>query len=181
MKTHAAYIGLVNPKSPTNVGMVMRAAGCYEAAGVFYTGERFERAQKFATDTKNATRKIPLEQVAQLQDAAAKDALAEGAVLVAIELIEGATPLMDFVHPDNAYYIFGPEDGSIKKELLDHCAHVVYIPTIGCMNLAATVHVVLYDRMAKAGRAVIDERPIAANRDVNNKVTIHPPLTPPTL
>jgi tRNA(Leu) C34 or U34 (ribose-2'-O)-methylase TrmL len=27
---------------------------------------------------------------------------------------------------------------------------VVYIPTVGCMNLAATVNVVLYDRMAKA-------------------------------
>jgi tRNA(Leu) C34 or U34 (ribose-2'-O)-methylase TrmL len=26
---------------------------------------------------------------------------------------------------------------------------VVYIPTTGCMNLAATVNVVLYDRMAK--------------------------------
>lgn len=172
MQTHAAYIGLVNPKSPTNVGMVMRAAGCYEAAAVFYTGERFERAKKFATDTKNASSKIPLQRVEQLQDAIAAQALAEGAVLVAIELIEGATPLMDFVHPEHAYYIFGPEDGSIKKELLDHCAHVVYIPTIGCMNLAATVHVLLYDRMAKSGRAVIEQRPIAANRDVNNKVRI---------
>jgi tRNA(Leu) C34 or U34 (ribose-2'-O)-methylase TrmL len=26
---------------------------------------------------------------------------------------------------------------------------VVYVPTIGCMNLAATVNVVLYDRLAK--------------------------------
>ena len=33
-----AYIGLVNPKSPENVGMVMRAAGCYEVSKVFYTG-----------------------------------------------------------------------------------------------------------------------------------------------
>jgi tRNA(Leu) C34 or U34 (ribose-2'-O)-methylase TrmL len=79
---------------------------------------------------------------------------------------------MDFVHPENAYYIFGPEDSSIKKELLDHCLHVVYIPTIGCMNLAATVHVVLYDRMAKSGRDVIAQRPIAENRDVNNKISI---------
>lgn len=162
-----AHIGLVNPKSPANVGMVMRAAGCYEATTVFYSGVRFERAQKFATDTKDAGRKIALVGVENLLDD-----IPDNATLVAIELIEGATPLMDFVHPDNAYYIFGPEDGSIKKELLDHCQHVVYIPTIGCMNLAATVHVVLYDRMAKSGRAVIDERPIAANRDVNNKIKI---------
>lgn len=167
MHKKSAHIGLVNPKSPANVGMVMRAAGCYEASTVFYSGVRFERAQKFATDTKDAGRKIALVGVESLLDD-----IPDNATLVAIELIEGATPLMDFVHPDNAYYIFGPEDGSIKKELLGHCQHVVYIPTIGCMNLAATVHVVLYDRMAKSGRAVIDERPIAENRDVNNKIKI---------
>ncbi len=167
MHKKSAYIGLVNPKSPTNVGMVMRAAGCYEATTVFYSGVRFERAQKFATDTKNAASKIALVGVNNLLESVPVDA-----TVVAIELIEGATPLMDFVHPDNAYYIFGPEDGSIKKEVLDHCQHVVYIPTIGCMNLAATVHVVLYDRMAKSGREVIEQRPVAENRDVNNKVRI---------
>lgn len=172
MQKPTAFIGLVNPKSPANVGMIMRAAGCYEANGVFYTGERFDRARKFAADTKNAARKIPLEHLDNLQDAMADCGHAEGAVLVAIELIEGAEPLMDFVHPNNAYYIFGPEDGSIKKELLDLCAHVVYIPTIGCMNLAATVNVLLYDRMAKSGSAVIEQRPVTANRDVNNKIKL---------
>lgn len=167
MQKKSAHIGLVNPKSPANVGMVMRAAGCYEAATVFYSGVRFDRAQKFSTDTKNASKKIALIGVESLLDK-----IPDNATLVAIELIEGATPLMDFVHPDNAYYIFGPEDGSIKKELLDHCQHVVYIPTIGCMNLAATVHVVLYDRMAKSGREVIEQRPVVENRDVNNKIRI---------
>ena len=167
MSKKSSYIGLVNPKNPVNVGMIMRAAGCYEADAVFYSGVRFARAQKFAADTKNANRKIALVEVENLLDD-----IPDGAELVAVELIEGATPLMDFVHPDNAYYVFGPEDGSVKKELLDHCQHVVYIPTIGCMNLAATVHVVLYDRMAKSGREVITQRPIAENRDVNNKTSI---------
>ncbi|HTF95752.1 MAG TPA: RNA methyltransferase [Cellvibrio sp.] len=161
------FIGLVNPKSPTNVGMVMRAAGCYEADAVFYSGVRFERARKFATDTKNAQSKIPLTHVENLSNAPVADAK-----LIAIELIEGAVPLMDFAHPKNAYYIFGPEDGSLKKEILDCCDHVVYIPTVGCMNLAATVHVVLYDRMSKSGRAVIAQRPISENRDVNNNIRI---------
>lgn len=145
----------------------MRAAGCYEVDGVFYSGERFNRAQKFATDTKKASNKIPLVHVEDL-----RNANVDGAVPVAIELIEGAVPLMDFVHPDNAFYIFGPEDGSLKKELLEYCQHVVYIPTVGCMNLAATVNVVLYDRMSKSGREVIAQRPIAENRDVNNNIKI---------
>lgn len=167
-----AYVGLVNPKSPTNVGMVMRAAGCYEADGVFYSGERFDRARKFATDTKYAAGRIPLIHVDDLAQAPIKNVELENVALVAIELVEGATPLMDFKHPEQAYYIFGPEDGSLKKEILDCCDHVVYIPTVGCMNLAATVNVVLYDRMAKAGRGVIEDRPIPLNRDVNNKVRI---------
>lgn len=168
MNIPSAYIGLNNPKSPENVGMVLRAAGCYEAQEIFYNGERFDRARKFWTDTKSAGHKIPLTGVDDLLAAAPP-----GATRVAIELVEGAVPLMDFVHPENAYYIFGPEDGSLQKELLEQCVHVVYIPTIGCMNLAATVNVVLYDRMAKSGRAVIEQRPIAENRDVNNKITIN--------
>lgn len=35
---HVVQIGLVNPKSPTNVGGIMRAAGCYQADAVFIRG-----------------------------------------------------------------------------------------------------------------------------------------------
>lgn len=168
MNNSNAYIGLTNPKSPENVGMVLRAAGCYEAQEIFYSGERFNRARKFWTDTKSAGHKIPLTGVDDLFSAAPVDAKR-----IAIELAEGATPLMDFIHPENAYYIFGPEDGSLKQELLEKCDHVVYIPTVGCMNLAATVNVVLYDRLAKSGREVLNQRPVAENRDVNNKVKIN--------
>ena len=73
-----------------------------------------------------------------------------GCIPVAVELVEGARPLPEYTHPDRALYIFGPEDGSLQQEILDWCgAEVVYIPTQGCMNLAATVNVVLYDRLAK--------------------------------
>lgn len=167
MSNSSVYIGLTNPKSPENVGMVLRAAGCYEAQEIFYNGERFDRARKFWTDTKSAGHKIPLTGVNDLLAAAPSDA-----IRVAVELVEGAIPLMDFVHPQNAYYIFGPEDGSLKKEQLEQCAHVVYIPTVGCMNLAATVNVVLYDRMAKSGRDVLTQRPVIEIRDTNNNMKI---------
>ena len=61
----------------------------------------------------------------------------------------GARPLPEYTHPDRALYLFGAEDGSLSQELRDWCEDVVYIPTQGCMNLAATVNVVLYDRLAK--------------------------------
>lgn len=167
MNLSFAYIGLINPKSPENVGMVMRAAGCYEADKVFYTGVRFDRARQFFTDTKNMHEKIPLQR--------AEDLLAtvpEGAKIVAVELVEGATPLIHFQHPEQAYYIFGPEDGSLTQTILDACDHVVYIPTIGCMNLAATVNVVLYDRLSKSVGNAIENRSVTKNRDNNSRACV---------
>jgi len=162
-----AYIGLINPKSPENVGMVMRAAGCYEASKVFYTGKRFDRARQFFTDTKNMHEKIPLQATEDLLGT-----VPAGAKIVAVELVEGAMPLIDFQHPEQAYYIFGPEDGSLTQTILNACDAVVYIPTIGCMNLAATVNVVLYDRLAKAVGSATQDRPILANCDTNSRAVV---------
>lgn len=159
-------IGLINPKSPTNVGGVLRAAGCYNANHVFFTGTRYLNAKKFHTDTKNVIERIPLTPIDSL-----KDAKPEGATVVVIELIEGATPLPEFIHPDNAFYIFGPEDGSISKDILKWCDEVVYVPTIGCMNLAATCNVVLYDRLAKLGGVESSDSTIIQSRDTNNKMS----------
>ncbi|MBQ4833371.1 RNA methyltransferase [Pseudoalteromonas sp. MMG010] len=160
-----ATIGLINPKSPTNVGGVLRAAGCYDAKHVFFTGNRYLNAKKFHTDTKNAAEHIPLTVTTQLSDVTPP-----GAKVVVIELIEGATPLPEFIHPENAFYIFGPEDGSVSKDILKWCDEVVYVPTIGCMNLAATCNVVLYDRLAKLGGIKSSDETIISSRDTNNKM-----------
>jgi len=72
-----------------------------------------------------------------------------GCTPVAVELVDGARPLPEYTHPDRAIYIFGPEDGSLDQSVRDWCEDTIYIPTTGCMNLAATVNVVLYDRLAK--------------------------------
>ena len=165
MSNFNATIGLINPKSPTNVGGVLRAAGCYEVDEVFFTGTRYLNAKKFHTDTKNVLERIPL---TSAEDLALVKPI--GAKVVVIELIEGATPLPKFKHPENAFYIFGPEDGSINKDVLKWCDEVVYIPTIGCMNLAATCNVVLYDRLAKLGGVESSDQTIISSRDTNNKM-----------
>ncbi len=144
MKKNYSCIGLFNPKSPENVGSVMRAAGCYGVNSVFYTGKRYDRAKPFYTDTQKIYETRPLIGVKEL-----KDVIPLGCVPVAIELVEGARSLTTYKHPAQAFYIFGPEDGSLEKEITDFCDDIVYIPTEGCMNLAATVNVVLYDRLAK--------------------------------
>jgi tRNA C32,U32 (ribose-2'-O)-methylase TrmJ len=53
------------------------------------------------------------------------------------------------VHPENAVYVFGPEDGSIPPVFRRHCHRFVSIPSKHCLNLAAAVYIVLYDRNQK--------------------------------
>lgn len=138
-----SIVALDQPKWMVNVGGVLRAAGNYDAAAVVMGGERCRVKQP--GDTMNTSRHKPVLQVDDVFDALPYDCTP-----VAIDLIDGAESLVTFKHPERAFYIFGGEDRTLSKELVDKCEHVVYVPTNRCMNLAATVNVVLYDRMAKA-------------------------------
>ena len=167
MNKTSTRIALINPKSPTNVGAVMRAAACFQVDSVCYTGQRYDRAARFATDTKDASRDIPLTAVTS-----PLDGMSTTMKLVCIELAEGATPLPEFRHPDKALYLFGPEDGTIAQEFIDKADAIVYIPTIGCLNLAASVNVVLYDRLAKTRGYPVGDDLIRRSRDTNNRIKV---------
>lgn len=160
-------IGLSNPKSPTNVGAVLRAAGCFQADSILYTGVRYDRAAAFCTDTQNLSKSIPLTGVSCFLESAPQDAK-----IVVIELAENAVSLADFQHPENAFYIFGPEDGTVKQKVVNQADSVVYIPTRGCLNLAATVNIVLYDRLAKSNQPEEGNELIRQSRDMNNRLKV---------
>ncbi len=162
-------IGLVNPKSPTNVGSVMRAAGCYSVDKVLYTGGRYDRAAEFYTDTHQMASQIPLQHVDDLIAAVPTETR-----VVCVELVEGAQSLPLYEHAVNALYLFGPEDGSIDQHIIDRAHDVVYVPTVMCMNLAASVNVLLYDRLAKNGNCISDVEQVRASRDTNNRLRIKP-------
>tara|TARA_R110000751_G_scaffold91266_3_gene179076 strand:+ start:286426 stop:286941 length:516 start_codon:yes stop_codon:yes gene_type:complete len=160
-----AHLAIINPKSPQNMGSILRAAGCYQVHSIRYTGERYARAKAFQTDTKNVHLAINVSHVDQVINGTTDVNLSK----VAVELVEGATPLPNFIHPENALYIFGPEDGSIEQDVVDQCDYVVYVPTVGCMNLAATVNVLLYDRLAKTTKMPEGDEIIIKSRDTNNR------------
>jgi len=140
-----AMIGLDNPKDNKNVGSVLRAAGCYNAAGVVTTAKRYSPA---STDIMKFYRHKPLILVGDLFDAIPYDC-----VPVAVDLIDGATDIREYKHPERAFYIFGAEDATLGKRVTDKCRDIIYIPTERCMNLAATVNVVLYDRLMKKDKS----------------------------
>lgn len=167
MSENSVYIGLSNPKSPTNVGAIMRAAGCFNVNQVVYSGTRYDRAVKLNTDTKKISQHIPLKQKEHLLDD-----IAEDVKIICVDLIEGAIPLPNFQHPTKAIYLFGPEDGTLSQQLINQADDVVYVPTIGCMNLAATVNVLLYDRLSKSDTFITDNDLIKKSRDTNNRVKV---------
>ncbi|MGL5109383.1 MAG: TrmH family RNA methyltransferase, partial [Vibrio ordalii] len=120
---------------------------------------------KFQTDTKNIQSKIPLTAMVEITED-----LPSEMKIVCVELAEGATPLPEFIHPEKALYVFGPEDGSIPQEIVNQASEVVYVPTVGCMNLAASVNVLLYDRLAKSKLDIDHSQRILDSRDVKNRL-----------
>ena len=143
---------LINPKYDTNVAAALRACSCFGISSLQYTGKRFNQGGKA---------RIPRE----LRMRCYKDVditfsnrpfdFTGDAVPVAIEVVENAENLADFQHPENAYYVFGPEGGSIPKVFMRHCHKFVMIPTRHCTNLAGAVYITLYDRAAKMGNGLV--------------------------
>ena len=149
----------------------MRAAGNFRVDGVFYTGKRYPRALMRNPEIVDMRRRvglsIPLAEVECLIDIAPVNM-----ELICVEFAENAIALPEYHHPDNAFYIFGPEDGTISQDVIDRVDDVVYVPTVGCMNLATTVSVLLYDRFTKSFQGCEDNALIRKSRDTNNNIKV---------
>lgn len=142
MRGYAA-IGLHLAKNPHNVGGVLRAAHCYGAAMIAISGSRTGGVVHCPANVTRCERHLPV------LNGDLRDLVPFDCVPVAIDLVDGAVELQNYQHPQRAFYIFGPEDGTLGHAVLDWCRDRVMVPTRFCMNLAATVNVVLYDRLAK--------------------------------
>jgi tRNA(Leu) C34 or U34 (ribose-2'-O)-methylase TrmL len=147
-------IVLVEPKYPHNVGQVVRNASCYAIRQVWYTGDRVKITGESGYRLPREERMKGYADVSLVMNEDPLTALLKGnpdAVPVAVELRPGAERLPDFVHPEEAIYVFGPEDGSLHGPVLKRCHRFVVIPSLHCLNLSMSVGTVLYDRMVKAG------------------------------
>jgi tRNA(Leu) C34 or U34 (ribose-2'-O)-methylase TrmL len=143
-----AAVGLFRPKDTRNVGAVLRAAHCYNVAMLAIQGDRTPITSQL--DVSKAYRHIPVIRGNNLFDLIPFDTIP-----IAVDIIDGAIPLPRFVHPERAFYIFGPEDGTLGEQHTKYCKYSVYIPTKICLNLAMAVNVVLYDRLLKGDKLQI--------------------------
>jgi tRNA(Leu) C34 or U34 (ribose-2'-O)-methylase TrmL len=142
-------IALIDPKYPANVGMVVRLASCYGLRQVWFTGDRVTLDPLKGERLPREERMKGYRDVQMIHHEHVFDQFPAGTVPVAVEVRANSEPLHAFEHPDEALYVFGPEDGSIPKVLLGHCHRFVVIPTRHCLNLATSVATVLWDREYK--------------------------------
>lgn len=158
-------IVLINPKTPANVGGVIRAASIFGVSQVWWTGTRVSdgppggvNSSQVGTSMSRKKWRLPREERMKAYDIAwgiddqALDRLVgEGFTPICVELVEGAELLPHFEHPEgDVVYVFGPEDGAVPKGVRHFCHRFVQIPGKHCLNLSAACNVILYDRTAKA-------------------------------
>ena len=159
-KNHTPAIIMFNPKYPHNVGAAVRACSCFDANLIIWTGDRVPHPEDTQKDSISGIKyRLPREErmkgykhVKLVNDEYPFNRFNKEVTPVAVELRPNAEQLPHFVHPENPVYVFGPEDGSIPQIYLKHCQRFLVIPSPFCLNLAASIYVVLYDRISKIMR-----------------------------
>jgi tRNA(Leu) C34 or U34 (ribose-2'-O)-methylase TrmL len=122
------------------------AANIFGAAFIGTIGRRYK---KQSSDTMKTPLHVPLFHFDDTEDFYSH--LPTGCRLVAIERNNAARPLASFVHPHQAVYLLGPEDGSLPQRMIEKAMATLIIPGQFCLNVAVAGSIVLYDRLAKQG------------------------------
>ena len=157
-------IALFNPKFPRNLGAVLRAASCFGIEQVWFSGDRINLDEEKRLPREERMKGYDSTQLIQYDYFFDQF---ENVTPVAVEITPTSEILTTFDHPDDALYVFGPEDGSIPSHVLQHCHRFVTIPTLHCTNLAAAVYIVMYDRHMK--RQLAGKEPIVPASEVLNE------------
>ena len=131
-----------------------RMSVCYAVQQVWCSGERILQE---VSSLGRLPREERMRGYAGVEIAWHEDPLAvleEGAVPVAVEFRPHAEPLYDFVHSEQAVYVFGSGDDSLDRSILTRCHRFVVMDTAHCMDLATAVATVLYGRSLKSRKVL---------------------------
>ena len=152
---------LINPKYSHNVGGAVRACSCFGVESLVWTGSRIQLSQYERLPREE--RMKGYKSVQFRNDDRPLDLFA-GCTPVCVEVHDQSEPLTFFEHPENAVYLFGPEDGSVPQVIRRLCHRFVHIPAHFCLNLSAAVNVILVHRLMS--RQMIRREPILPLREM---------------
>ncbi len=142
-------IGIYHTKTEINVGTLWRSARNFGAAFIFTIGRRYRQQ---ASDTTNTQQHIPLYHFETFEDFRHHRPM--DCPLIGIEQTDTSVSITGFKHPSRAIYLLGAEDHGLPPEILSRCQSVVHIDTPMCLNVAVAGSIVMFDRAAKAAKAV---------------------------
>ncbi len=137
-------IGIYQPKTWENIGILWRTAYIYKASFIFVIGARYK---KKSTDVLKVWAKIPLFQYATLESFL--DCVPYSCQLVGIEMNPKAIPIKAYKHPNRAVYILGSEDAGLPNALSNKCHDLIVLPGATSLNVAVAGSITIFDRMNK--------------------------------
>lgn len=147
-------VALIDCKNAWNLGNALRSTLAFGGAYFIVQGSRWVGSGDWTrADSENARDRIPM----YLGIKNVWEHLPVATETIAVEMVEGAESIINFKHPKNATYLFGPEDGRIPDNILENCSKKIQIPTSYSLNLAACVACIGHDRMVKEAQEVHDK------------------------
>lgn len=134
-------IGILNGKTPENLGVLWRSAQNLGAHFIFTIGKRYA---KQASDTHNAVKSMPYYHYTTFEDFFSN--LPKGTRLVGVELTDKAQDLEHFKHPRRCVYLLGSEDHGLTKEAQEKSHFLIKFKSHMSLNVAVAGSIILYDR-----------------------------------
>ncbi|MFY9262373.1 MAG: RNA methyltransferase [Actinomycetaceae bacterium] len=136
------HIAIENLEHDLNIGSIVRTGNAFNVGGVHIVGrKRWNRRGALVTDRYLDVYHHPT------VDSLAEWAREHDYELVAVDNMEGSTPIADTELPQRAMLVFGQESVGLSEELLAAADSAVYIPQFGStrsMNVAAAAAVAMH-------------------------------------
>ena len=134
-------IGIINGKTPENLGVLWRTAQNMGANFIYTIGNRYA---KQACDTHNAVKSMPYYHYDNFDDFFKN--LPKGTRIVGVELHENAEDLETFNHPRRCVYLLGAEDHGLSNIAIENSHFLVKFKSELSLNVAVAGSIVMYDR-----------------------------------
>lgn len=146
-KRHKFGVFCSNLGNDFNIATIVRNSNAFLADKVYVYGRR-------TWDKRGAVGTHKYQHIEYFKEGEDFSHLKEKYTFVAIDNVDGAVPMDDFVWPENTLMFFGQEQLGLPQELIDECDHVVYIKQYGSvrsLNVGCASSIAMYDYCSKLG------------------------------